>query len=542
MTRQAWDVIVIGGGVAGLTSAALLGKRGLHVVLLEARQELGGLTSTAELAPGVSCDVVDHEVGWVPSELLSELGLERSRAELAHIAPSVTTLVPGAEPLTISPDMQRTREALARISSHDAAAWPAFAERVSRLSEFLKAMYVVPPPSLFASGAGNLMSMLGIGRKARSLGRAGIFDILRTLPMSIADVLDETFEHDAVKGLLASRAVTRIQQGPRSGATAFLFLHNHVGLPAGAVGTSVAPQGGVGRLVRALATVAKSHGVEIRTSARVVQIRVHQERVMGVVLESGEEIKAARVASSLDVRRTVYDLIEPEHIEPELSRAVGNVRMRSATAKVNFVIEGTLPVSDESRDATFVVAPTSSYLERGFDQAKHGAVSDEPFLEIRALGGDMVPPNERRGVSVLVQWAPYSLQSGTWESSARDALGDIVLRTIERVMPGFTTRVVQRQVLSPLDIEAQYGATGGSLTHGELALDQMLFMRPVPALSRYRFPNIEGLYLCGRGCHPGMPLPAAMLAVREITRRGKDSARDVAAARSAPNEATPVPA
>ncbi|MGH7710768.1 MAG: phytoene desaturase family protein, partial [Gemmatimonadaceae bacterium] len=521
-------VAVIGGGIGGLTTAALLGKRGLKVVLLEQREALGGLTSTEELVPGVPCDIVDHELGWIPADVLDELGLNRPGLEIARLVPHVTSLVPDSgERVTLYPDVQRTVAELMRHSRRDGAAWPAFAERVAQLSGFLQSLYSVPAPSLFATGAANLLTMLGLGRKVRSLGRAGIFDLLRTLPMSIADVLDETFENAALKGLLASRGVTRILQGPRSGATAFLFLHQHVGLPAGAVRGSISPRGGVSSLTTALAVIAKSHGVAIRTGASVAQIGVRRDRVTGVVLDSGEEINATHVVSSLDARRTMHDLIEPEYVEPELSRAIGHIRMRGATAKVNLAIDAPLPVADDLMGGTFVVAPSMQYLEKAFDSAKHGHVAGNPFLEIRlsdAQGPDGPPAS--RGVSVLVQWAPYHLQNATWDNAARDALADNVLRTIERVIPGFTSRVVHRQVLSPLDIEQRYGASEGSLTHGELALDQILFMRPVPAISRYRSNAIEGLYLCGRGCHPGMPLPAALLAAREINRaaRGREPA------------------
>ncbi len=530
MTAPAHDVAVIGGGVAGLTTAALLGKRGMRVVLLEAREELGGLTSTEDLMPGVACDIVDHELGWVPRELFAELGLRRRRQELTRQVPCVTGLVPDAEGLTLYPDVPRTVQMLERYSRRDAAAWPAFTDRVARLSGFLQTLYSVPAPSLFASGTGHLLAMLGLGRKARALGKEGIFDLLRTLPTNIADVLDETFENSALKGLLASRGVTRILQGPRSGATAFLFLHQHVGLAAGAVRGCISPAGGVGALAGALAAIAKSHGVAIRTGERVAQIDIRNDRVAGVVLGSGEEIRATRVASSLDVRTTMYDLIQPEHVEPALSRTVGHVRMRGATAKVNVVLDGRLPVAAYLMGGTLVVAPSMQYVEKGFDCAKHGLVAEEPFLEIRTNDPDGA--SAQTGVSVLVQWAPYHLKSGTWDNAARDALGDNVLRTIERVIPGFSSRVVQQQVLSPLDIEQRYGATEGSLTHGELALDQILFMRPVPALSRYRSSSIEGLFLCGRGCHPGMPLPAAMLAAREIMRAARS--REPAGAGAAP--------
>ncbi|MGH7695430.1 MAG: phytoene desaturase family protein [Gemmatimonadaceae bacterium] len=528
---QKYDVIVIGGGVAGLTTAALLGKRGMDVLVLEARQHLGGLTTTEDVVPGVPCDTVDHELGWVPPALVADLALDRHGLQLMHCDPCATALTPGVpgESITLYPDAQRTAGSLARFSANDAAAWPAFAQRVAMLSGFLCALYEVPAPSLFASGAGNLVSMLALGRKARALGRSGIFDMLRTLPMSIADVLDESFANTALKGLLAARAVSRILQGPRSGATAFLFLHYHVGLPSGAVRGMLTARGGVGALAGAMIGAGKAYGVTFRTGATVARIDVNNERILGVTLESGEEIAADRVVSSVDARHTVYDLIDPVHVEPELSRAIGHVRMRGAAAKVNFVLDGPVPLPNaEALRGPLVVAPSMATLERAFDSAKHGAMSDDPTLEVRvpnALDPSLESKGNRVAMSVLAQWAPYSLKEG-WDATSRSALGDRVVATLESVIPGITNPIVHRNVLSPRDIEERFGASEGSLTHGELALDQILFMRPVPALSRYRANNIEGLFVCGRGCHPGMPVPAAMLAAREIARaaRGREPA------------------
>jgi len=528
---QRYDVIVIGGGVGGLTTAALLGKRGLDVLVVEAREHLGGLTSTEDVVPGVPCDIVDHELGWVPPALVAELGLDRHGLQLLHCDPCATALAPSApaESITLYPDAQRTAEALGRYSANDAAAWPAFAQRVAQLSGFLRALYEVPAPSLFASGAANLVSMLALGRKARSLGRNGIFDLLRTLPMSIADVLDESFENMTLKGMLGARAVSRILQGPRSGATAFLFLHYHVGLASGAVRGMFTARGGVGALAGAMIGAGKAHGVTFRTGATVARIEVKNERTQGVTLESGEEIAANRVVSSLDARHTIYDLIDPVHVEPELSRAIGHVRMRGATAKVNLVLDAAVPLPNaEALRGPLVVAPSISALERAFDNAKHGTMSDDMTLEVRVpsvLDPSMEGKGGRVAVSVLAQWAPYRLKSG-WDATSRGALGDRVLAALESAIPGITNRVVHREILSPHDIEERFGASEGSLTHGELALDQILFMRPVPALSRYRANNIEGLFVCGRGCHPGMPVPAAMLAAREIARaaRGKEPA------------------
>lgn len=360
MTTNSFDAIVIGGGVAGLATAALMAKRGRQVAVLEAREKLGGLTSTEEIIPGVRHDIVEHEVGWVPERLIMELELKRHGLELLPLGRSSALVPPGeGEGLSIYGHNEQVAVDLKRFSPRDAAAWVGFARRVTKLSGFLNTLYEVPAPSLFATGAGNLVSMLALGRKARSLGRSGIFDVLRTLPMSVADMLDETFENATLKGLLASRGVSRMLQGPKSGATAFLFLHYHVGGSFGSVRFMQTARGGVGALADALAAAGRASGVAIRTGVPVARIDVRNDRVRGVVLDSGEEIAADIVVSSLDPRRTVHDLIDPVYVEPELSRAIGNVRLRGAAAKVNLVLDGPVPLPNakETVHSTLVVAP-----------------------------------------------------------------------------------------------------------------------------------------------------------------------------------------
>jgi phytoene dehydrogenase-like protein len=529
-----FDVIVIGGGLAGLTSAALLAKARQRVIVLERRDVLGGLHATEEITPGVRGDAVQHDIGWIPRTVMSELGLDERAFSLVRPDLSAVSLLGGGDTLALWSDPARTASELKRHSERDAGAWREFGERIDRLAGFLEAIYSGPAPEPMASGANELLSMLGLGRKVRSLGRDGIIDLLRTLPMTVADVLDETFENAPLKALIASAAVARIVQGPKSGGTAFSLVHQHVGAPAGAIRSRWIARGGLGALVDALAFSARAAGAEIRTGAHASRIAVTESGVSGVVLENGDEITAPTVLSTLAPRRTMYDLIDPIYVDPELSQAIGNVRYRGACAKVNLVLDALPALSPDLLRGALVVAPDVSYLERAFDAAKYGRISEHPYLEARlpTIHDPSLATGGRHVLSVLVQWVPYKLRDGAWDDARRNSVGELVIRTLGEYLPGLAERVVAGEVLTPRDIENRYGATEGSLTHGELTLDQILFMRPVPGLSRHATP-ISGLYLGGPGTHPGISLASAALAAKAIAGKkapSRSRARAAAAA------------
>jgi phytoene dehydrogenase-like protein len=286
--------------------------------------------------------------------------------------------------------------------------------------------------------------------------------------------------------------------------------------------------------VNALAQSARAAGAEIRTGAGVSRISVTESGVGGVVLENGDEITAPTVLSTLAPRRTMYDLIDPIYVDPELSQAIGNVKYRGACAKVNLVLDALPAVSPDLLRGAIVVAPDMSYLERAFDAAKYGRISERPYLEARlpTVHDPSLATGARHVMSIVVQWVPYKVRDGGWDDSRRNAVGDLVVRTLGEYLPGLAECVVAGQVLTPKDIEDRYGATEGSLTHGELTLDQILFMRPVPGLSRHATP-ISGLYLGGPGTHPGISIASAALAARAIAgtkTRSRSRARATAAA------------
>jgi phytoene dehydrogenase-like protein len=530
-----YDAIVIGAGLNGLVAAAYLAKAGQRVLVLERRDVIGGTVTTEEVFPGYRFDTCRNDVGWLSPHIAKDLKLKRHGLEMVDVDASVFAPHPSGDRndyLLLHHDPQRSAALIRKHSASDADKWPKFAERIARLAGFLKAAYGNAAPAVDASSFGDLVSLASLGTRLRVfLGKTEMVELLRTVPMSVGELLDDWFETDILKGVIGARGVTGIMQGPRSGGTAFVLLHHQVGRPSGAFRAPAAVRGGVGNVARALAAAAQAFGVEIRTNADVVQVQTQRGRAVGIVLRNGDEIGSHRVVSGADPRRTFLDLCDPTHLEPDFVRAVRNVRYRGAWAKVNLALDALPNFSAFRGDGaethlrgTISISPSLTYLERAYDDAKYGRVSAQPHLEIRipSLADPTLAPTGKHVMSVEVQYAPYHLRDGEWDDRARNALGDRVLDTLATYAPDLPERVLHRQVLTPRDLEETFALTEGHAYHGEMMLDQILFMRPVAGWSRYRTP-VNGLYLCGAGTHPGGAIAggAGANAAREILKDGK---------------------
>jgi len=503
-----YDAVVIGAGHNGLVTAAYLARAGLRTVVLEERESPGGALATARLGDCCIAPALAHTVGRLRTRVIHDLDLERHGLRL--VQPGVRAFAPQLDgrALTLWGDPGRTAQQLRPWSVRDADAYPAFDRRVRVLASFMAHLHAAIPPALRAPSASDARTGLGLARAFRRLGPKAGRELLRTLPMAVADFVGESFETDAVRAALAVRGIQYTAMGPWSAGTTAVMLSDSVGNDRGAPGQSAFALGGPGALAEALAAAARSFGAEIRIGNAVAAITTRGARVTGVALASAEEIEAPVVASSADPKRTLLSLVDPVALGPTLVWRAGNIRMGGTVAKVNLALDGVPSFPSTGGDhrrleGRIVIAPGIDDLERAFDASKYGRVSDSPYLEatMPTLVDPSLAPEGRHVMSVLVQYAPYRLRESTWDAE-REGLGDLVLKTLEGYAPGLSDRVVARQIITPLDLERDYGLTEGHPLHGEPGLDQFFAWRPLFGHASYRF-ALLGLYLCGAGAHPG---------------------------------------
>jgi phytoene dehydrogenase-like protein len=528
MTNPQYDVIVIGGGVNGLTCAAMLGKAGRRTVLVEQHDHVGGCATDHELAPGFRVPTLAHRTGPLRQDVVEGLQLVQHGLRLRDGSVRVSALLPEGAAISIHADHARTAAALAAHSARDAQTWPSFQATMARLANVVGTLYARTPPDVDKPEGQDLWTLTRTVRAFRGLPRNDAWRLLRWGPMAVADLVSEVFESDVLQATVAADGLLGGMFGPWSAGSGLqLLLHEAnraVGIDAAAHPASVA---------RALETAARRHGVAIETGARVSSIEIAEERAVGVRLANGDTRTARAIVSGLDPKRTFTTLCDADYLPPEFLWRISHIRSRGTLAKVNLALSALPTVSGVATDALASpvrIGPSLEYLERAYDCAKYGRLSDEPWMEftIPSVSDPTLAPAGAHVLSAYVQFAPYELrpESGPdgrhapagWDDH-RDALGDIALDTLERYIPGIRALVLERQVITPLDLERNWGLTGGHIFHGELSLDQAFTMRPLLGWGRYRTP-IAGLYLCGSGTHPGTGLTggSGANAAREILR------------------------
>jgi phytoene dehydrogenase-like protein len=534
LERTRYDAIVIGAGPNGLTAGAYLAKAGKSVLVLERRSSSGGLASTYEFAPGFRASMTFDLVGLLLREVIDELELERHGLEILPMDPIVFAPGRSAEGLLVWRDETKTVEEIRKISPHDANRYPQFASLVRQFTGFLKPLLAKPVPTPEIESGADLLSLLKLGWDFRKLGVRPMHELMRVLPMSVQDFLNEWFESDLVKAAIAGPALEALGLGPRSAGTAGMFLYQQLGMgDGGPLQARALARGGAGGVTDALRKALESHGGTVHCGAGVERLLLEDGEVRGVRLDSGQEqeqeLQAEVVVSSLAPRASFRALGATKYLQPEFVWELDRIRYQGVTAKLNLALSE-LPdyrvrpgkeVAPHHR-AVLHVGPTLDDLERAYDSVKYGRISERPFLQavIPSLADPSLAPDGQHVMSVLVQFAPYTLRGESWEDEkVRTTLTNRVVDALDELAPNTRSAILHKHLLTPLDYEKELGLPEGSWHHGEMALDQMFFMRPVPGWARYETP-IHGFYLCGSGTHPGGGITGApgRNAARELLR------------------------
>jgi phytoene dehydrogenase-like protein len=516
------DVVIIGGGHNGLVTAFYLAKAGFKPLVLERRAQPGGAAITEEFHPGFRCSILAHVAGPIRPDIVRDMQLEKHGLKLITPEIGVVSLSPTGRALLLYNDARKSAQEIGKFSQKDAAKYPEFQNSLGKMGRVIGEALTLAPPNIDNPSKGDLWGMLQTGRAIRKLGKKDMYRLLRWGPMAVADLVAEFFETELLRATIAARGIFGTFFGPWSAGSSLVLLIRAAGdeHPAGSASFAA---GGIGSVTQAMAAAAKQAGAEIRSGAEVIEVRVKDGAATSVVLSTGEEISAKAIISNADPKRTLLKLVDPTHLTPDFVMKLQHYRTPGTVAKVNLALSGlpkftALNGSTDALSGRIHIGPEIDYLERAFDESKYGNFSRQPYLEIAipSLTDPSLAPPGRHVMSIYVQYAPFKLKNGDWESQ-RVALGDTVVKTIAQYAPNLPELILTHQIITPQDLEDTYGLTGGHIFHGELALDQFFTMRPLLDWARYRTP-IQNLYLCGSGTHPGAGLTggSGANAAREI--------------------------
>ncbi|MGB6980318.1 MAG: NAD(P)/FAD-dependent oxidoreductase [Candidatus Acidiferrales bacterium] len=508
--RKSYDAIVVGAGHNGLTAAAYLGRAGLSTLVLERREIVGGCCVTEEIAPGCRASTTSYIASMLRPTIIRELDLGAHGLRMVPCEPGLLVPFPDGSVVPWWADRARTAEEFRKISPRDAKTFVRVDDELKRLARYLQPFFLEPPPDPMASGFSGWAELLRVGKRFRGLSGKEAAQLVSFLTGSLGDFLDRNYESEKIKTMFLANNVYGKHGGPYDAGTAlgllFHLLSGGDGEVQGFYGHVI---GGMGSITQALASAARKLGAEILTSAPVAKIDARDGRARGVVLEDGTEIAARIVLSNADPKRTFLKLVEQRELPEEFRHAIEGIKMDGPCAKVNFVLSEEPRVNgmprewEKSQRALFTLVPSLEFAERCYDIAKFGGIPEELWVDcvVASNADPTLAPEGRHVMTTFIQYVPYKLREGNWDEN-RESLGDRVVKKIAEYAPNVPNSIVARQVLTPLDLERTYGLTEGNIFHGDLSLEQLFFMRPVPGWSQYRMP-LQGLYLCGAGAHPG---------------------------------------
>jgi phytoene dehydrogenase-like protein len=479
-----YNAIIIGAGHNGLVAAAYLAKQGKKVLVLERRSIVGGSVVTESFGDGFAVDSVQTG-GTLRPDIIKDLKLSQHGWTPSTENPALISLLPNSNSLILDSDPVKAAESIEHFSSKDAARWPEFVRFMNKAANILDIAYATIMPRLPKNmSLSEGYALMELGLDVRLAGRKDMLNFIRALPMTAQELVEEYFESEIVRGALASVSIHGSTLGPMSAGTGYTLLHNWLNRG----GLAHVRVGKAGEITQVLANAVKAYGGEIRCEAEVKCIQVDTYTCKGVVLTNGEEVFADKVISAVDPKRTFLSLVGPLNLPPEFVWKTQSIKMRGSVAKVHLLTDGNHGIPE----GTVIIAPSIKYLEKAYDAAKYGEISEKPYLEVTTSGNV---------VSIHFQFAPYKLKTGDWKLETKK-VEKVAIDTLAVYFPGLKSQVSTIKTLTPQDLETIYGLTEGDLNHGQLMLDQFLFMRPLPGWSNHKTP-IDNLYLCGSGVHGG---------------------------------------
>src|SRR5512146_3100993 len=520
-----YDAIVIGGGHNGLVNAAYLARAGRKVLVLERRHVLGGAAVTEEVHPGFKYSVCSYVVSLLRPEIIRDLDLPRHGLEILPLDGTFTPM-PSGDYLWRVNDHGKSRREIARHSKVDAEAYEEFGKAMQAMCRFVKPILSMVPPDPSKLNPRELMKLLFIGRRFQGMSSEDKYNQVQLMTMSAADFLDQWFETDVLKATMSASGIIGTFLGVRSPGTAYVLLHHYMGEIDGAFRAWGFARGGTGAISNAIGDAAREFGAEIRTRAPIAKILVKNGRASGVVLQNGDELYADIVSSSVDPNLTFLKMIDWGELPGEFLDEVRRYKYRGSSGKVNLALDALpnftcMPGEGAHLRGAISVSPAVDYMERAYDDAKYGRYSRRPYIDmvIPSLTDPSVAPPGKHVMSCFVQYAPYKLKPGLNWDELKEDFGNTVIDTVAQYAPNLKNIILHKQIVTPLDLEREWGLSEGNIFQGELSLEQLFFLRPAPGWARFRTP-VRNLYMCGSATHPGGGIMGApgKLAAEELLR------------------------
>ncbi|HEY3128308.1 MAG TPA: NAD(P)/FAD-dependent oxidoreductase [Acidobacteriota bacterium] len=524
MVRPQYDAIIIGAGHNGLVAAFYLARAKWKVLVLERRHIVGGACATDEVFPGYRVSVASYLCSLLQERVVADMRLRDFGYQVYPKDPAYFAPFPDGRYLMLWSDSKKNEAEISKFSPKDASVYSRYEWELAKLAQFIEPLLLKTPFNIPPRSPDDLIKAAGFARLALRLSPSRMRLLVKVMTQSVKDFLESWFESEELKVSLATDGVIGTWGGPQSPGTAYVLLHHCMGGVGGVRGLWGFVRGGMGGITQAMASSARALGMEIRTEAPVSKIQIQRGRATGVLMESGESLSAKVVVSNADPRLTFLKLIEPAALPDDFRSEMSSFRAEGTSMKINLALSG-LPdfsafpgqMPGPQHRGTIHICPTVEYIERAWDEAKYGVPSTRPMLEmtIPTLYDDSIAPQGKHLMSIFLQYTPYRLDAEkVWQAyrvrcdgkplwhALKEVYADRVIDLISEYAPNFKNIIEHRHVLSPLDLEEQFGLTGGNIFHGDMSLDQLFFMRPVAGWAKYRTP-IRGLYLCGSGAHPG---------------------------------------